>query len=146
MPNLGKTKLSIKGLLFAVTVIAIGIIIGNHLITGQARFEISHNGLELNDENLVEGYLQWTYTGTEHKSDEPWPFVCEIKNVDRPSLLQIKTGMKSKINYRAVKLGPLKKQDPYLIYFERVLGIPKSSVIRFAITKTETRVYIQGTR
>jgi len=80
-----------------------------------------------------------------------WPdlqelsFVCEVRNIDRPSIVEIQPGQKNEVRYRVTEFWPLKKQDPFQIYLNRYFGISGDQIEGYVWTKAGARVLIDGT-
>ncbi|MEM7782606.1 MAG: hypothetical protein AAF939_20545 [Planctomycetota bacterium] len=127
-----------------IAIVAIGFSLGTQYGMGRAIFVIVENELELNEDQMVQGMVHWTYEGTEHTHDLPWPIYCEIRNVQRPELLNLRPGQSSTIRYRVDPLGPLKKDDPFEMYISGVLGIESKFIQGHTILDDRTHVLISG--
>lgn len=135
---------TIKNLLAGVACTCVGFAILTQVGFENAEFQISENELVLNENDLVSGEL-WGYMGAEVPSANQWSFVCEVRNVDRPSLLNLKVGKKNRIRYRAAPFGPFKQQDGFRIYLTQTLGFSTDHIVGFVRTSEGTKVVIDGT-
>ena len=139
-------RFSIKKLLIYVAVVGGLMAILTQVGVERAEFQISENELSFNDnDELISGQL-WGYMGKKVPSENQWSFVCEIRNVDRASLLSLKAGQKHRIRFRSNPIWPLKKQDPFRIYISKRLGIESDQIKGYITTDQGTKVVIDGSR
>ncbi len=136
-------RFGLKWLLVVVALVGTTMAIATQVGMGTAEFEVWENELVLNERGLVTGQLSCGYVGTESNSPDPWPFDVDIKNVPDRELTKIQPGRKVEVRYRMVALWPLKKQDPFAMYLRRI-GVDSKDVVGHVITKTGTKVIIDG--
>ena len=137
-------QISIRKILLLIGILAMTLAILAQIGMGTARFEVSENDLQLDDRQLVSGELKWWYSGTETLGEHPWPFVCQIRNVDNQRLLKIQPGQTNEVRSRARPIWPFKKQDAFKIYIARDIGIPANRIVGFVMTSEGTEVVIDG--
>ncbi len=138
-------RISLKKMLVLVGLAAALLALTTQIGMGTAEFEVLENELKLNEDHLVSGRLWGNFVGHDLPKPNELPFVCEVRNIDRPKIIQIKSGQKNQIQYRVTPFWPLKKQDPFEIYLKRHLGITSDQIEGYVWTKAGARVVIDGT-
>ena len=139
-------RISLKKLLICVGLAAALLAIMTQIGMGTAEFEILENELSLNEDQTVSGRIWGNFVGYDLPKPNELEFVCEIRNIDRPSIVQIQPGQKNEIRYRVKEFWPMKKQDPFQIYLGRHFGIKGDQIEGYIWTKAGARVVIDGTQ
>lgn len=139
-------RISLKKLLICVGLAAVLLAIATQIGVGTAEFEILENELELNEDQLVSGRIWGNFVGHDLPKPNELPFVCEVRNINRPNIIKIQPGQKNEIQYRVKDFWLMKKQDPFEIYLTRHLGITADQIEGYIWTKAGARVVIDGTQ
>ena len=140
-------RISLRKMLIFVGLAAALFALATEIGMGTAKFEIVENDLALNEDQLVSGRIWGSFFGPDqsHQASQ-LPFVCEVRNINQPQIIDIPSGQKDEVRYRVSPLWPLKKQDPFEIYLRRHLGISADEIEGYVWTKAGARVVIDGTQ
>ena len=138
-------RISLKKMLILVGLAAALIAFATQIGMGTAEFEVLENELELGENQLVSGRLWGNFIGHDLPQPNELAFVCEVRNINRPGIVQIPVGQKNQIQYRVTPFWPLKKQDPFQIYLTRHYGISADEIEGYVWTKSHAQVVIDGT-
>lgn len=138
-----KLRFNLRALILVVSLLSLALAIVSQVGLRVANFELLENNLALNTEGVVQGKMSFQCTTNEYP-DSNWMFECNVVNLQQPEILGLKPGVSKKLRYRAVALGPWRKEDPYSLFVTRGLKIQKSSIVGFVTYETGAEVMING--
>ena len=139
-------RISLKKLFIFVGLSAILLGLVTQIGMGTAEFEVVENQLELSNDGMVSGRLWGNFTGHDLPQPNELSFVFEVRNINRPNIVQIQSGQKNQIRYRIKPFGPLDKQDPFQIYLTRHFGITADQIKGYVWGQALAQVVIDGTQ
>ena len=134
---------SLKWMLLLIAVVAGLLAAVTQIGMAKCEFVVKENNLMVSDEGMVEGELRLGFLGKEY--DSQWPYECSITRVDCASLLDLMPDARTTIRYRAMALGPLKKQEPCAIYLTK-FGVDPDEIDGYVFLRYLTHVVINGRR
>lgn len=138
-------QFSLKWLLILVFTAAIAIWIAKPGDLVTANFEITNNGLQLDNQGLVNGKLGYRYSRvTADGSSEYFDFLCLIEKLNQKKLLDLKPGQRFKMRYRLDDFGPLKKQNVYTLFLTNELQIKAEYLKDYENLPKYTEIIIYG--
>lgn len=136
-------RFNLNRMLIVIAVLGFLLAVGTQFGRGTAQFKVIENKLVSSSNDLVNGRLVCSYVGTESQTETPWPIEIEIQRHPNLDLVKIKTGQTIDVRYRMIELGPLKKQDAFEIFLNR-LGVKSNEVMGHVITGEHTKVIVMG--
>jgi len=122
----------------------IGSVLVQRYITETARFEILETDLQVED-----GYLNGSMSFrcsrlNERDNIESSDSVLKIANLADTSMQNLKAGDEFFVRYRHRDFGPIKKENRYVIFMVRELGILKDEIVGFVQLDGWAEVHIRG--
>ena len=138
-----KLRFNLRALILVVSLVSMALAFVSQMGVRVANFELIENNLALNPVGLVQGKMSFKCTTNEYP-DSNWMFECNVVNLQKPGILELKPGALRRLRYRGVALGPWGKEDPYSKFVTRGLKIQKSSIVGFVTYETGAEVMING--
>ena len=138
-----KLRFNLKALILVISLVSLALAFVSQVGVRVANFELIENNLALNTDGLVQGKMSFRCTTNEYP-DSNWMFECNVVNLQKPGILELKPGALRRLRYRGVAMGLWGKEDPYSKFVTRGLKIQKSSIVGFVTYETGAEVMING--
>lgn len=106
-----------------------------------ADFKVVTNDLKIDNNGLVYGQLECSYSGPNATGR---PFNFSLNNIAQRSLIELQPGDSHRVSFQYAPTWPLKKQDPFLRYIERGLKIDPECIQGYVMTDVDTQVILRG--
>lgn len=137
-------RFSLRTFLLAAVVAAGLIAVLDRSVTRRARFEIKESYLKV-DGGFVNGVIYYrcsqlnSWNNIEYSDSHLY-----VKNLADTRMVDIKVGDEFFVRYRNWGFWPLKKENQYLIFMQRELGIDEGEVEGFVHMDGWTEVHVKG--
>lgn len=136
---------SLKFLMFGVVVASVLMWLATQYGKVEAQFEIVSCDLNRASGGHLDGSLQWRYArvkanGNIERSDT----LLTVENIQSGKMVGLKSGDQFKVRYRLSDLGPIKKENPYVLFMTQELGIEKDEIVGFIQMDGWSEVVVRG--
>lgn len=111
----------------------------------EARFEVVECDLSRSAGGHLNGSLQWRFArvkadGIIERSDT----LLTVENVLSTKMDSLQSGDQFKVRYRLGDVGPIKKENPYVLFMTEKLGIEKDEIVGFIQMQGWSEVVVRG--
>lgn len=135
---------SLKTLLLFMFVAAIGSYFFKQVIMDRARFKVLETLVEVED-GYLSGSFSFRCSRFTKKGFVEWDdTVLRVENIADTKMETLKVDDEFVIHYRHRDLGPLKKENKYVLFMTRELGIRKDEIVGFVQLDGWAEVVIRG--
>lgn len=122
----------------------IGSVLVQRYVTETARFEVLETDLWI-DDGYLNGSMSFRCSRlNENNNIEYSDSVLRIEHLGDTSMQNLKAGDEFFVRYRHRDFGPIKKENRYVIFMARELGILKDEIVGFVQLEGWAEVVIRG--
>jgi len=137
-------KFSLRSMFAMVLIAVIGTLSAQRYITNTARFEVLETDLFV-DGGYLSGSMSFRCSQLDDRDNiEYSDSVLRIANLSDTSMKTLVAGDEFFVNYRDRDVGPIKKENRYVIFMTRELGIQKDEIVGFVQLDGWAEVHIRG--
>lgn len=131
--------------MFAMVLIAVvGTLLVQRYITNTARFEVLETDLYVED-GYLSGSMSFRCSQLDDRDNiEYADTVLRIEHLSETSMENLVAGDEFFVRYREKDFGPIKKENRYVIFMVRELGIHKDEIVGFVQLDGWAEVHIRG--
>ena len=113
-------------------------------VMDRARFEILDTDLQVED-GFLSGAISFRCSRLDEQNNIEWAdTVLRIENIADTSMVELKSGDEFFVHYRQRDLGPIKRENRYVIFMVRELGVQKDEIVGFVQLDGWAEVVIRG--
>lgn len=123
---------------------AVGALLIQRHITDRARFEVLETDLHL-DGGYLSGSVSFRCSRLNERNNiEHADTVLYVEHLRDLSMQSLAAGDEFVVSYRHRDFGPIKKQNRYVIFMTRELGILKEEIVGFVLLAGWAEVHVRG--
>jgi len=135
---------SLKTLMLVMALAAVGSYYYSQIIMDQARFKVLETDIEVKD-GYLSGSLSFRCSRfTEKGFVEYSDTVVRVDNISDTTMDRLRANDEFVIHYRHHDFGPLQKENRYVLFMVRELGVQKEEIVGFVQLDGWAEVVIRG--
>ena len=135
---------SLKSLLIMMVAVAAGCWMLDRYLSDRARFEILETNIQVEGEHLSGSLSFRCNRFNERGNIEYSDTVLWLERITDSQIESLQVGDEFKVRYRQRDLGPITKENRYVVFMVNELGIRKEEIVGFVVMNGWAEVHVRG--